>query len=154
MNRNPIQAYFFALVVVRKGEKFLLVHERKHEQRWYLPAGRAEPGETLTAAAERETLEETGIPIKLEGVIRFEHSPIGGLARVRVIFLARPKDDTAPKTTPDRESLGAVWVTVDELDKYPLRGPEVRELFEYVAGGGPVAPLGILTAEGAPLRLP
>src|SRR5262249_19177094 len=61
MPREPIPTWFFALVVVRKGNQFLVVHERKHGQLWYLPAGRAELGETLLEAARRETLEETGL---------------------------------------------------------------------------------------------
>jgi len=31
--------------VVRDEDRFLVVQERKHEQRWYLPAGRVELGE-------------------------------------------------------------------------------------------------------------
>ena len=50
--RDPIATWFFAVVVVRLDDRFLLVHERKHGQLWYLPAGRAEPGETLVAAGE------------------------------------------------------------------------------------------------------
>ena len=55
MSRLPIPTWFFVLVVVRRGEQFLLVHERKHGQLWYLPAGRVEPGETFVEAAVRET---------------------------------------------------------------------------------------------------
>jgi len=40
MPREPIQTWYFALVVVRLQHRFLLVHERKHGQKWYLPAGR------------------------------------------------------------------------------------------------------------------
>jgi phosphatase NudJ len=71
---------------------------------------------------------------------------------VRVVFLARPLDDTPPKSAPDGESLGAAWVSLDELSRYPLRGQEVRELLEYVAGGGAVYPLDVLRPEGAPYR--
>jgi phosphatase NudJ len=49
MARDPIPTWFFALTVVRRGQHFLLVHETKHEQLWYSPAGRAEPGEHLIA---------------------------------------------------------------------------------------------------------
>jgi 8-oxo-dGTP pyrophosphatase MutT (NUDIX family) len=54
--REPVPTRYFAVVAVRQGERFLLVHERKHGQIWYLPAGGAEPGETLANAARRETL--------------------------------------------------------------------------------------------------
>ena len=151
MARDPIPTWYFALVVVRRGAQFLVVHERKHGQLWYLPAGRAEPGEALVDAAVRETREETGVPIVIEGVLRLEHSPMPGGARVRAIFVARPADDTPPKSEPDGDSLGAAWVTLAELDRLPLRGDEVRALFAHVAAGAPVFPLAVLAHEGAPL---
>jgi phosphatase NudJ len=149
MARAPIPTWFFALVVVRDGERFLAVHEAKHGRLWYLPAGRVEPGETLADAARRETLEETGVPIVLEGILRVEHTPTPeGTARVRVIFVARPADRTPPKSLPDSESLEARWVTLSELSSLPLRGSEVRELFQHVASGGTVHPLSLLGSEG------
>src|SRR5262245_32694694 len=101
MSREAIPTYFFALVVVRKDDRFLVVHEAKHGQRWYLPAGRAEPGEPLADAAIRETLEETGVPIVLEGLLKLQHTPYRDSARVRALYLARPADDTPPKSQPD-----------------------------------------------------
>ena len=152
MARKPIDTWFFALVVVRKGDSFLLVQERKHGQRWYLPAGRAEPGESLADAALRETLEETGVPVRLLGVLRLEHSPLGREARVRALFLAEPIDETPPKSHPDDESLQAAWVTLAQLDDYELRGDEVEAMLRYVARGGAVHPLSVLRPEGAPFK--
>ena len=151
MARSPIPTWFFVLVVVRRNDQYLVVHERKHGQLWYLPAGRVEPGETLVDAAHRETLEETGVRIELEGILRVEHTPVRDGTRVRVIFLARPSDDTPPRAEPNEESLGAAFVTLAELDQLPLRGEEVRELFWYVTRGGYVAPMQLLAYEGAEL---
>ncbi|MCI0704371.1 MAG: NUDIX domain-containing protein [Planctomycetia bacterium] len=153
MAREPIPTWCFALVVVRKGERFLLVHERKHGQLWYLPAGRVEPGESFHDAAVRETLEEAGIPIRVTGVIRVEHSPSPAGARMRVIFLAEPTDNTPPKSIPDEESLEAAWVSLTELANYDLRGDEVQELFEFVSRGGPVFPASVLQSEGQPYQV-
>ena len=150
MARESIPTWCFALVVVQRGDQFLLVHERKHGQLWYLPAGRVEPGETFAAAACRETLEETGVPVRLLGILRVEHTPGPTSARLRVIFLGRPLDDAHPKTVPDNESLGAAWVTLAQLKDYQLRSEEVGELFEYVAGGGTIYPTTLLQLEGAP----
>jgi phosphatase NudJ len=152
MSREAIPTWFFAVVVVQKEDQFLLVHERKHGQQWYLPAGRVEPGETLLAAAERETLEETGVPVRITGLLRLEHSPVREYARVRAIFLAEPKDNTPPKSQPDAESLAAAWVRWKDLDLYPLRGEEVRDLIGYVLEGGAVYPPSIIQKEGLPLR--
>lgn len=151
MPRPPIPTWFFVLVVARLGHRFLLVHERKHGELWYLPAGRVEPGEDFIRAAERETLEESGLPIVVEGILRVEHTPmLDGTARVRVIFVARPRDDTPPKQIPDQDSLGAAWVTLDDLNRLPLRGDEVREILEYVARGAPVYSIRLITLEGTP----
>jgi 8-oxo-dGTP pyrophosphatase MutT (NUDIX family) len=141
MSRTPSATWFFAMVVVRLGDRFLLVHERKHGQTWYLPAGRVEPGETLAEAALRETLEETGVSVALEGILRVEHNPGIEATRVRVFYLARPLGDAAPKQVPDEHSLAARWLTLDEMQRLPLRGHEVLEIFTAVAAGAPVAPL-------------
>ena len=148
MTREAIPTWFFTLVVVRKDDRFLVVQESKHGQLWYLPAGRVEAGESLEQAALRETLEETGVPVVPEGILKIQHTPRAGSARVRVIFLARPADDTPPKTVADSESLRAAWVTLEELQTLPLRGDEVAKLFRAVAEGMPVAPLSLLGEEG------
>lgn len=152
MPREPIPTWCFALVVVRKGDRFLLVQESKYGEPWYLPGGRVEAGEPFIDAAVRETREEAGIPVRVTGVIRIEHSPSPAGARIRVLFLAEPIDDTPPKSEPDDESLRAAWVALDDLKDYPLRGPEVAELFAYIAAGGPVYPPELLQPEGAPFR--
>ncbi|MFT3692137.1 MAG: NUDIX domain-containing protein [Kofleriaceae bacterium] len=151
MARDPIPTWCFSLVVVRLGHRFLLVHEKKHGQLWYLPAGRVEPGESFAEAAIRETFEEAGIVVRLTGVVRVEHSPSDAGARMRVIFVGEPADNRPPKSVPDDESLGAAWVTLDECgsSRYPLRGGEVLELFSHVQKK-PSAPLSVLTVEGAP----
>lgn len=142
---------YIALVVVRHGDRFVLVNETKNRG-WYLPAGRVDTGEPLEAGARREVREETGLEVELDGIVRFEYSPsvAGQIARVRVIFVAHPVGG-AIKSEPDSESLGAAWVRVDELDRYRLRGDEVRSLFRYVAEGRPIAPMSMLSREGAPL---
>lgn len=151
MPRDPIPTWFFVVVVVRKNDKFLLVHERKHEQKWYLPAGRIEPREDFVTAAKRETLEESGIPIELEGILQIQHTPMfDGSARVRFIVLARPTDDTPAKSEPDEESLGAAWLTLEEMKEMELRGDEVWQICQTVLNETTVYPLSLIKSE-APL---
>jgi 8-oxo-dGTP pyrophosphatase MutT (NUDIX family) len=148
MARPPIPTWFFALVVVRWRGRFLLVQEAKHGQLWYLPAGRAEPGESLTAAAMRETLEEAGVAIRLTGILAIEHTPHRESARVRVVFLAEPLSEVTPKTTPDEHSLRAMWVSLEEVHGLQLRGEEVRQYLHRANDPSALAPLGILRREG------
>ena len=154
MPGEPIPTWCFAVVVVRRGARFLLIHERRRGQPWYLPAGRVEPGETFEAAACRETLEESGVPVRLCGIIRVEYSPSPQGARMRVVFLAEPVDDTPPKSVADEESLGAAWVSPDDLPGYRLRGRQVPAILQYVADGGAIYPLSLLQGEGQPYPAP
>lgn len=144
---SGIHTHFFALCIVRLGHRFLLVEERDRRG-WYLPGGRVEPGETLVEAACRETLEEAGIPIVVESILRIEHTPrADASARVRVVFIARPQDDTPPKTIADEHTRSARWFALEELRDLPLRGPDVDAYLYQVAQGAPLAPLSVLGAE-------
>ncbi len=146
MARTPLPTWYFALVVVRRGHRFLLTQERKYGTSWSIPGGRVEPGESLAEAAVREVLEETGVPIKLDGILRVEHSPGDGV-RVRILYTGFPIDDTEPKTMADDESLGAAWLTLDEIRDRPLRGSELYDLLESVANGRAIYPLELLGHE-------
>lgn len=146
--RVVLAAKCYAQVVVRLGHRFLLVQERKKGQAWTIPGGRVESGETFVDAARRETLEETGVPVVLEGVLHVAYKMKDGSdTRVRIIFVARPEDDTPPKLKPDRESLGAGWFGLEEIDQLSLRGPEIRRWLDEVCDGALVHPLSLL-AEG------
>lgn len=147
MSRAPIPTWFFALVVVRRGHRFLLTQERKYGSTWSIPGGRVEPGETLANAAIREVHEETGVPIRLDGILRVEHSPKDANVRMRVVFSGTPLDDTPPRTTPDDESLGAAWLTLDEIRGKKLRGAELGALLESIESGRQMFPLELLGNE-------
>lgn len=147
MSKDPIPTWYFALVVVRLGRRFLLVKESKHQQSWFLPGGRVEAGESLSDGARRETKEESGVPVDLEGVLRVEHTPSAAHTRCRVIFVARPSEDEGPKRVADAHSLGAGWFTLEEMKEMTLRSPEVIAICEHVLKGGAVYPLRLLASE-------
>ncbi len=82
-----------ACIVEREGE-YLIVEERDKtsgEMVFNQPAGHVESGESLTQAARRETLEETGWHIELTGVvdIALYCAPTNGVTYYRTTFLAR-----------------------------------------------------------------
>jgi len=151
MKHGYVPTIGVVLIVVRRDEQYLVVQElEKYNFRWHLPAGRVEPGETFVEAAHRETMEETGIPIVLEGILRIEHAIKEGHNDLRIIFIARPADDTPPKQTRDEHTMQAKWVTLAELDDLTPRNHDSQAFFRYVAAGTPIYPLSVFTAIGAP----
>ncbi|MFM8581537.1 MAG: NUDIX hydrolase, partial [Planctomycetaceae bacterium] len=96
----------YAVVVVRRGPQFLLVQESHPGQPWYLPAGHVEPGESFAQAAVREAWEESGLTVRLTGILQVVHNPGTDTVppRLRVVFLAEPADNRKPKSAPDEHS--------------------------------------------------
>jgi hypothetical protein len=94
-----------ALVIVRHPStgKYLSVEEQK-DKGWWLPAGHVDPNERFAQAAYREALEEAGIGVRLEGVLRVEHrltAPTKG--RLRVVYFGVPIHPEAPLKVRVRE---------------------------------------------------
>lgn len=152
-NIKPNVIYPYAMCIIRrpKDGKFLVVQEFSNSGYWF-PGGRAENGESLEAAAHRETIEEAGVSIKLTGIARIEYTSYptpndgsgqSGHVRLRVFFVGEPTSDYC-KTLPDYESVGAAWVSIDELRLLHLRSDECIKWFQYVVDGGVIHPLSVL----------
>merc|ERR1711998_179920 len=97
----------FSLVVCRdpSTNKFLLCQEHANEGFW-VPGGKVDYGEQLTEAAIRETLEEAGVAVTIQGLLAIEYQPCEGgkYLRMRAIFYAEPTSPGAlPKSVPDFE---------------------------------------------------
>lgn len=95
-------------------------------------------GEVLSTAAIRETQEEAGVDVELKGVLAMEYHPCGvsqrsssHIVRMRVVFYAEPTEaywSRPPKSSPDFESAGACWCSVDDIESgLRLRGSEPRK---------------------------
>jgi len=89
--------------VIEKDGHYLLVEERDKtsgEMVFNQPAGHLEPGETLVEAALRETREETGWNISLEGVlgVALYTAPANGVTYHRTTFLATPLSEMENST--------------------------------------------------------
>lgn len=106
----------------------LMMQEAKQScrGRWYLPAGRLEPNETLTEGVKREVLEETGLHYEPESILCVE---MNGATWQRVTFIGKTTSGRL-KPKPDDESLDAKWMRYPDLKSKPIRNGDIFSLIE------------------------
>lgn len=132
-------AHVTVATVVEDNGRFLLVEEFEDGRLVYnQPAGHLDPNESLIEAAQRETLEETGWTIAIDGIvgIGLYTAPSNGVTYYRTAFHGRPISHDATRALDDG-IVRAVWMTMDEIraESARMRSPMVQQVIEqYLAG--------------------
>ena len=105
-----------ACVVAEAGRYLMVEEEVAGRLVCNQPAGHLEDGETLSAAAVRETLEETGWTVALQHLIGVQQwrSSEHGEAVIRFSFAARALGHDADRPL-DTGIRRALWMTRDEI---------------------------------------
>lgn len=141
--------------VVADGDRYLMVEEEVAGQLAYnQPAGHLDDGESLAAAAVRETLEETGWTVELQHLLGVHQwrSTEHGDAVIRFSFAARAlsHDPDRPLDTGIRRALWLSRAEIAELGAR-LRSPMVLlSIDAWLAGQRlPLASLSYLPDESA-----
>ncbi|HLA24624.1 MAG TPA: NUDIX domain-containing protein [bacterium] len=93
-----------AAVIVRDKRGAILLQRRVDNNKWSLPGGALEPGETLAEAARREVLEETRFIMSMLSS-RLRH---GRAACGRTRWRSRSCDSSPPNRSPKRSVLQIV----------------------------------------------
>ena len=105
-------------MVFGPGRTVLLVHRPKYDD-WSFPKGKLDPGERAAAAAVREVLEETGVPVRLGPPLASQRYSIRGGMKTVVYWTGRPVDHAADNVdvstyAPNAEIDDVRWVPVDK----------------------------------------
>lgn len=97
-------------VVLEQGR--VLLTKRPDFEVWCLPGGMVEVGESLAGAAARETLEETGLRVRIDGLVGV-YSELGGWTDVHACIFAATRIGGAIGPSP--EALAVDWVDAGHL---------------------------------------
>lgn len=125
--------------VVEQDGRYLLVEEIADGLRVFnQPAGHVELGETLSEAALRETLEETGWQVRLTHLLgcALYTAPSNGVTYYRTTFVAEPVTEVANAQL-DEGIIGPVWMSWDEIvaNETQMRSPLVKRVIEQYRHG-------------------
>jgi mutator protein MutT len=108
-------AQLIAIAVVEQAGHFLIGQRSAGVPLaglWEFPGGKVQPGEEAPAAAVRECLEETGLPVEVcDEYLPHEQAYAHGVVWLR-FFACRPLDSSLTPLAPFR------WVSREELAKY------------------------------------
>lgn len=132
--------------VIVRDNKVLMVKEaqKKCYGQWNYPAGHVDEGETITTAAIREVLEETGCKVKLTGVLPIYSANGGDIERLMVRFTAEIIEENI-KIDP-KEILDVQWIDVEQIKnmtREELRAYDVNMQYLKDFEDGKIYPLEI-----------
>lgn len=128
-----------------KNNKILLVKEGEEERgKWNIPAGQVNNFEKITDGAVRETFEETGLNVKLTGVLPIAERIIQEKTWVSVRFVAEIIDGKIE--VDGKEIVEIKWFTFEEFAKLTekeLRSYALNKQFFKNFSEGKIYPLEI-----------
>jgi len=116
-------------IVLKKGK--ILLYQRPKGY-WYFPGGGVENGETLEKAAVRETLEETGMKIKLQKFLYAREWDSLRKKTLELIYLAKPVGGKMKigKDVSGGETKDLRWIPINEIKKYWVATPDIFRIFQ------------------------
>ncbi|MDY9923189.1 NAD(+) diphosphatase [Methanobacterium sp.] len=113
--------------IINDGKLLMALHTRTPGNMYGLIAGFVEPGETLTEAVQRETMEEVGL--KVNNINYFGSQPWPYPNSLMIAFTA---DYESGKIQVDgKEIIDAQWFSADELPRVPSQMSIAGELIEW-----------------------
>jgi len=128
-NLTPIIRNAVRALIIRDGRILLLRKEGLRGERFALPGGAQDLGETLEQALNRECQEEIGTGVRIIDLVHIadyfkarETTPPSTRHLVEFLFTCRVADDYTPRNGhhPDKHQVEVVWAELDVLERMPL----------------------------------
>lgn len=127
-----------AAVALFDSSSNILLLQRKDNDKWTMPGGTLDFGESLTDCAVREVYEETGLRIRITGLIGTYTDPHiliaygDGEVRQEFTFVYAAEIETGELKIDD-ESKEATWVPLSSAIELPLAESQLRRLKDVIA---------------------
>jgi len=123
--RNAVRA------VIIRDSRILLIRKEYEDgsQRYALPGGAQDPGETLISALDRECREEIGTDVRILSLLHVadwfkprDTVPPSSRHLVEFLFACEVGQAYTPQNGyhPDKHQVEVVWIALDRLDSIPL----------------------------------
>lgn len=129
-NLLPIVYNSARALVLRRGRILLLRKEDPDRgERFTLPGGTQEPGETLAETLERECLEEIGTTVEVGDLLHVAdyfkpRNTLPPTVRhlVELVFDCKVPESYTPKVghLPDKHQVEVIWAQLEQLESMPL----------------------------------
>jgi 8-oxo-dGTP pyrophosphatase MutT (NUDIX family) len=120
----------------------LLLQRRRDTGQWALPMGKMELGETPRQCAIRETREETGVLVRITGILGIFSDPghivAYGDGEIRqeyeVMLIGEP---VAGMPLANEEASDVAWMPPGDLSGLDIHPTQWRQISCYLSGAGP-----------------
>jgi 8-oxo-dGTP pyrophosphatase MutT (NUDIX family) len=119
------------VLVVRDDRVLMVLHERSGRYRWELPSGLVDAGETFEQAAERETLEETGVTVSITSLLCVAVMVVSSAEYrgINLYYRAEPLSYVTPHPSARKERISAAaYLDLAELQPSQIHPVDRRIL--------------------------
>lgn len=125
MNKKIIQGVAVGAVIVKDSKALILQrhkNEKTYPEMWELPSEKKEPLETVESALIRETKEETGLDVVVEGIASVFNYQVEKESEIRDVtqinFLAKIIGEEKVMLSGEHQVF--VWAGTGDLESYSL----------------------------------
>jgi 8-oxo-dGTP pyrophosphatase MutT (NUDIX family) len=128
-------------VAVREEQGGLLLVRRRGSGAWELPGGRVDAGESAVVAAVRETAEESGLRVRITGLVGLFTDPAhvvqataGGEIRQQFVVVPSACAEWGTPWVDGDETVDAAWFAPADIDALILEAGSCRWIHHALAG--------------------